>query len=144
MPRRDGRGASILLFCDDNPSHADTILQHIGAFKRWSRHTVRTFNPRGLKDSKHLDLEEFDAVAFSLAFGWTGLFYGYFLSTALLWHGTFSINIGGETMTGDATRLSPGSSQGQASAAGGRGSYLRCNYSMNNSSQGSAHLGVYV
>ncbi len=52
-------------------------------------------------------------------------------------HGTFSINIGGETMTGDATRLSPGSSQGQASAAGGRGSYLRCNYSMNNSSQGS-------
>ena len=27
-----------------------------------------------------------------LAFGWVGLFYGYFLSTALLWHGTFSIN----------------------------------------------------
>jgi stearoyl-CoA desaturase (delta-9 desaturase) len=27
-----------------------------------------------------------------LAFGWTGLFYGYFLSTVLLWHGTFSIN----------------------------------------------------
>jgi stearoyl-CoA desaturase (delta-9 desaturase) len=26
------------------------------------------------------------------AFGWTGLFYGYFLSTVLLWHGTFSIN----------------------------------------------------
>ncbi len=26
------------------------------------------------------------------AFGWMGLFYGYFLSTALLWHGTFSIN----------------------------------------------------
>jgi stearoyl-CoA desaturase (delta-9 desaturase) len=32
------------------------------------------------------------AVALYLAFGWTGLFYGYFLSTALLWHGTFSIN----------------------------------------------------
>ncbi len=27
-----------------------------------------------------------------LAFSWTGLFWGYFLSTVLLWHGTFSIN----------------------------------------------------
>jgi stearoyl-CoA desaturase (delta-9 desaturase) len=26
------------------------------------------------------------------AFGWTGLVWGYFLSTVLLWHGTFSIN----------------------------------------------------
>ncbi len=32
------------------------------------------------------------AVALFLGFGWTGLFYGYFLSTVLLWHGTFSIN----------------------------------------------------
>jgi stearoyl-CoA desaturase (delta-9 desaturase) len=32
------------------------------------------------------------AALLTLAFGWTGLFYGYFLSTALLWHGTFSIN----------------------------------------------------
>jgi stearoyl-CoA desaturase (delta-9 desaturase) len=32
------------------------------------------------------------AVALSLVFGWIGLFYGYFLSTVLLWHGTFSIN----------------------------------------------------
>ena len=31
-------------------------------------------------------------VALYLAFGWVGLFYGYFLSTVLLWHGTFSIN----------------------------------------------------
>src|SRR5664279_1344947 len=31
-------------------------------------------------------------VALYFAFGWTGLFYGYFLSTVLLWHGTFSIN----------------------------------------------------
>ena len=31
-------------------------------------------------------------VGLFLAFGWTGLFYGYFLSTVLLWHGTFSIN----------------------------------------------------
>jgi stearoyl-CoA desaturase (delta-9 desaturase) len=32
------------------------------------------------------------AVGCYLAFGWVGLFYGYFLSTTLLWHGTFSIN----------------------------------------------------
>jgi stearoyl-CoA desaturase (Delta-9 desaturase) len=32
------------------------------------------------------------AIALYLAFGWVGLFYGYFLSTVLLWHGTFSIN----------------------------------------------------
>lgn len=32
------------------------------------------------------------AVALYLAFGWTGLAYGYFLSTVLLWHGTFTIN----------------------------------------------------
>lgn len=32
------------------------------------------------------------AVMLTAAFGWTGLFYGYFLSTVLLWHGTFSIN----------------------------------------------------
>jgi len=32
------------------------------------------------------------AVALYLSFGWTGLFYGYFLSTVLLWHGTFCIN----------------------------------------------------
>ena len=27
-----------------------------------------------------------------LAFSWTGLFWGFFLSTVLLWHGTFAIN----------------------------------------------------
>lgn len=32
------------------------------------------------------------AIALTLAFGPVGLFYGYFLSTVLLWHGTFSIN----------------------------------------------------
>jgi stearoyl-CoA desaturase (delta-9 desaturase) len=31
-------------------------------------------------------------VAIYAAFGWTGLLYGYFLSTVLLWHGTFCIN----------------------------------------------------
>lgn len=32
------------------------------------------------------------ALSAYLAFGWTGLVYGYFLSTVLLWHGTFTIN----------------------------------------------------
>jgi stearoyl-CoA desaturase (delta-9 desaturase) len=32
------------------------------------------------------------AAALYAAFGWTGLVYGYFLSTVLLWHGTFTIN----------------------------------------------------
>ena len=32
------------------------------------------------------------ALALYFAFGWTGLVYGYFLSTVLLWHGTFTIN----------------------------------------------------
>jgi len=32
------------------------------------------------------------ALALYVAFGWTGLVYGYFLSTVLLWHGTFTIN----------------------------------------------------
>ncbi|MCC6128816.1 MAG: fatty acid desaturase [Acidobacteria bacterium] len=32
------------------------------------------------------------ALGFYFAFGATGLFWGYFLSTVLLWHGTFTIN----------------------------------------------------
>lgn len=32
------------------------------------------------------------AIAMTAAFGWTGLFWGYFLSTVILWHGTFTIN----------------------------------------------------
>ena len=44
-----------------------------------------------------LDRNEYAAtllygVALYFAFGPVGLFYGYFLSTVLLWHGTFSIN----------------------------------------------------
>jgi hypothetical protein len=52
---------SILLLCDDNPRHASTILEHIGALKRYSRHRVRTFNPRRLSH-RFLDFDEFDAV----------------------------------------------------------------------------------
>lgn len=52
----------ILLLCDDWSGHANTIHDHINAFRRLSRHDVRTFNPVGMRDSIALDLEEFDAV----------------------------------------------------------------------------------
>jgi stearoyl-CoA desaturase (delta-9 desaturase) len=32
------------------------------------------------------------AAAMWLAFGWVGLYWGFFLSTVLLWHGTFTVN----------------------------------------------------
>ena len=32
------------------------------------------------------------AVAMWLVFGWVGLYWGFFLSTVLLWHGSFSVN----------------------------------------------------
>ena len=32
------------------------------------------------------------AVGMFFAFGWVGLFWGFFMSTVLLWHGTFTVN----------------------------------------------------
>ena len=32
------------------------------------------------------------AIAMYAAFGWVGIHYGFFLSTVLLWHGTFTVN----------------------------------------------------
>jgi stearoyl-CoA desaturase (delta-9 desaturase) len=46
---------------------------------------------RWLDRHENLPMVVYAALLF-LAFGWTGLFYGYFLSTVFLWHGTFSIN----------------------------------------------------
>jgi hypothetical protein len=56
------RPLSILVLCDDRPGNANTILDHIDAFRRYSRHQVRTFNPRGMSRSFALDLSEFDVV----------------------------------------------------------------------------------
>ena len=53
---------SILLLCDDRPGNANTILDHIDAFRRYSRHQIRTYNPLGMSRSVALDLAEFDAV----------------------------------------------------------------------------------
>ena len=54
---------SILLLCDVRPNTAAQIRYHVDALYRWSRHRVRLFNPVGLRSSRLLDLEEFDAVA---------------------------------------------------------------------------------
>ena len=54
---------SVLLLCDDNPGHANTLLDHISGLRRHSRHVIHTYNPRGLNGSRLLDLDEFDVVA---------------------------------------------------------------------------------
>lgn len=54
--------ARVLLLCDDRRGHANTVLDHIDAFSRFSRHHVRTFNPKSMKRSAALDLDEFDVV----------------------------------------------------------------------------------
>jgi hypothetical protein len=54
--------ARILLICDDRRGHANTVLDHIDAFRRYSRHQVRMFNPKAMSQSVALDLDEFDVV----------------------------------------------------------------------------------
>jgi hypothetical protein len=52
--------------------------------------------------------------------------------------GTFTLNVGGETMAGEATRTGGATSRtGVASAYGARGSFARCEYTMNSPTQGS-------
>lgn len=51
-------------------------------------------------------------------------------------HGQFSFTMNGESFTGEATRL-PSSSKGVANAAGNRGGYARCQYTMSSAAQGS-------
>jgi hypothetical protein len=56
------RQARILLLCDDRRGHANTVLDHIDAFRRFSRHQVRTFNTKAMSRSLALDLNEFDVI----------------------------------------------------------------------------------
>jgi len=56
------RPLSILLLADDQKGHPNTIHDHIQAFRRYSRHRIELFNPRGLQRSRFLDLDEFDVV----------------------------------------------------------------------------------
>ena len=53
---------SILLLCDDRPSHAPNVLEHIGAFRRFSRHRFDLFNPRGIGRSRFFRLDGYDVV----------------------------------------------------------------------------------
>ncbi len=52
--------------------------------------------------------------------------------------GTFSLNVGSETMAGEATRLgsTSGVRSGIANAYGARGSHANCRYTMNSATQG--------
>ncbi|MFN3566466.1 MAG: hypothetical protein ACK4V1_10855 [Burkholderiaceae bacterium] len=54
--------------------------------------------------------------------------------------GTFTLTVGGETMSGEATRSGgTASRQGVANAYGARGSFANCQYTMNTPSQGTGH-----
>ena len=50
------------MLCDDSPCHANTILDHIAAFTTFSRHDIRLYNPRSVRGSVFLDLNDFDVV----------------------------------------------------------------------------------
>jgi len=56
------KSLSVLMLCDDNPGHANTVLHHINGLVSHSRHRIRKFNPRGLHSNRFLDLREFDVV----------------------------------------------------------------------------------
>jgi len=52
--------------------------------------------------------------------------------------GTFTLNVGGETLAGEATRTGgSGSRSGVANAYGSKGSFAQCQYTMNSTTQGS-------
>ena len=70
----------------------------------------------------------------------TGVIAGS-VTNHLTGRGTFTLNVGSETMSGEATRLgNAGASsthQGVANAYGSRGSFANCRYTMNSPAQGS-------
>lgn len=66
----------------------------------------------------------------------TGVLIGQVVNN-LNGRGTFNVNAGAESFSGEATRSGQGATQGNANAAGSRGGYVRCSYTMNTSSQGS-------
>jgi hypothetical protein len=64
MPASSGSSEtlSILLLCDDRPSHAPNVLEHIRAFPRFSRHRFDLFDPRGIARSRFLRMDDYDVV----------------------------------------------------------------------------------
>ncbi len=62
LPPCDRRRLSVLLLCDDQSGHANTVLDHIATLTNCAEHDVRVFNPCGMKHSRYLDLNEFDVI----------------------------------------------------------------------------------
>jgi hypothetical protein len=66
----------------------------------------------------------------------TGVIAGYVINH-MNGRGTFMLNVGGETMSGEATRSSSDAGRsGVANAYGSRGAFASCRYTMNNSTNG--------
>jgi hypothetical protein len=59
------------------------------------------------------------------------------VSNQLNGRGSFSLNVDGEILRGEATRSGANATQGVANAAGSKGTYASCRYKMNSPSQGS-------
>lgn len=53
---------AVLLLCDDSPSHAPNVLEHIRALQRFSRHRVELFRPLGVSHTRLLQLADYDVV----------------------------------------------------------------------------------
>lgn len=56
--------------------------------------------------------------------------------------GGFTVTIGGETFSGEATRSNRSQREGVANAMGSRGSMLSCTYALNNATQGSGQCSL--
>jgi hypothetical protein len=56
--------------------------------------------------------------------------------------GGFTVTIGGETFSGEATRSNRSQREGVANAMGSRGSTLACTYALNSATQGSGQCSV--
>ncbi|MBL8514865.1 MAG: hypothetical protein JNJ55_12815, partial [Betaproteobacteria bacterium] len=70
----------------------------------------------------------------------TGAIFGA-VTNHLNGRGTFTLTADGESFTGEATRSAgtgggSGGNRGIANAAGARGNYVRCTYTMNTATQG--------
>src|SRR5947207_12704126 len=56
------RRLSILLLADSHPAHAQTVLDHVSSFGRYSRHEISYANPVGMPEAATLHLDRYDVV----------------------------------------------------------------------------------
>ena len=61
---------------------------------------------------------------------------GAFVTNNMDGRGTFTTQIGGESFSGEATRVAGSSREGIANGAGNRGGYINCRYTMNSPTLG--------